>query len=244
MWRATRDRWSLLVAEVMLAQTQVGRVASIYRTFLDTFPTPTAMADAGPAAVIEAWGGLGYPRRARRLFDAAVVIRDEGWPSDLAALPGVGRYTAGAVLAEADDDPDAIGIDVNIRRVCERVHGDRLTDAAAVAVAKRVAFPFIGRDRLLALMDLGALVCTAREPGCAGCPLRRRCSTRGVGDFERRRTQAPYAGSFRQRRGAVLARLRERGVAALDAFDRAVVASLERDGLVEVCGDDVRLPHR
>jgi A/G-specific adenine glycosylase len=205
-WRRTRDRWAILVSEVMLHQTQVPRVAAVYHAFLARFPTPEAMADAGPAAVIEAWGRLGYPRRARRLYDAAVVVRDHGWPDDLSTLPGVGRYTAAAVLAQADD-ADLPAIEVNVRRVLERVSGCRLTDRAAEAAMVRVGRPLRGRDRLLALMDVGATRCRPREPRCPECPLRRRCATRGALAGETRHRQAPFAGSFRQRRGGVLARL-------------------------------------
>lgn len=243
-WRATRERWEILVAEVMLAQTQVARVQAVYHPFLTRFPAPEVMAAAGPAAVIDAWGRLGYPRRARRLFDAAVIICESGWPADLTSLPGVGSYTAAAVAAEADDDPLAIGIDVNIRRVCERTRGGRVSDREAAAVAARVAFPLFGRDRMLALMDLGSLVCTARDPRCDECPLRRRCVTRGVGAFERPRRQTRYEGSFRQRRGAVLERVRACETLAIDEADREAVASLERDGLVEVSFGQVRLARR
>ena len=124
-WRATRDRWLVLVSEVMLHQTQAPRVAQVYDAFVAQFPTPAATAAASPAAVIAAWGRLGYPRRARWLWDAARRIDADGWPDDLRELPGVGRYTAAAVAAQADD-ADAIGIEVNIRRVCERVRGERL----------------------------------------------------------------------------------------------------------------------
>ena len=121
-WRATRDRWAVLVSETMLHQTQVSRVAAVYDEFLARFPTPAAMAEAGPGAVITAWGRLGYPRRARRLWEASVVIAADGWPDDLTALPGVGRYTAGAVAAQADG-VDVPALDVNVRRVVERVRG-------------------------------------------------------------------------------------------------------------------------
>ena len=113
----------------MLHQTQAPRVAQVYDAFVDAFPTPAATAAAGPAAVIAAWGRLGYPRRARWLWEAAV--RDHATtagPTTSRELPGVGRYTAAAVAAQADD-ADAIGIEVNIRRVCERVRGERLSDA-------------------------------------------------------------------------------------------------------------------
>jgi A/G-specific adenine glycosylase len=101
-WRATRDRWAVLVSEVMLQQTQVGRVASVWPAFMARFPTPEAMAAAGAGEVIAAWGTLGYPRRARRLWEAAGRIAAAGWPDDLTDLAGVGRYTADAISAQVD----------------------------------------------------------------------------------------------------------------------------------------------
>jgi len=239
-WRLTRDRWAILVSEVMLHQTQVPRVAAVYGAFLARFPTPTAMADAGPAAVIEAWDRLGYPRRARRLYDSAVVVRDHGWPDDLTTLPGIGRYTAAAILAQADD-VDVPAIEVNIRRVAERVSGARLSERAAEETTVRVGRPLRGRDRLLALMDVGALLCRPREPRCRDCPLRRRCATRGPRPDETRHRQAPFAGSFRQRRGEVMARLRT-GSAPVRELDADALASLVDDGLAVVVRGRARLP--
>src|SRR5262249_22420326 len=153
------------------------------------------------------------------LWECAVRIEAEGWPDDLTELPGVGRYTAAAVAAQADD-VDVPAVEGNIRRVLERVRGTRVTareaDAAMVAVGK----PLTGRDRLLALMDVGALCCRVREPSCAQCPLRGGCATRGVLGTETRTRQGAFEGSFRQRRGRVLAALRE-GPAARDALDEA-----------------------
>jgi A/G-specific adenine glycosylase len=239
-WRLTRDRWAILVSEVMLHQTQVARVAAVFEAFLDRFPTATAMADAGPAAVIGAWGRLGYPRRARRLHDSAVVLRDHGWPDDLTTLPGVGRYTAAAVLAQADD-ADVPAVEVNIRRVAERVSGARLSERAAEEVMVRIGRPLRGRDRLLALMDVGALLCRPRDPRCTECPLRRRCATRGPLPEETRHRQAPFAGSFRQRRGEVMARLRD-GPTPARALDAEALASLVADGLAVVTRGTAHLP--
>jgi len=240
-WRATRDRWAVLVSEVMLHQTQVPRVVGAYPAFIARFPTPEAMADAGPGAVIEAWGRLGYPRRARRLWDAAVRIAADGWPDDLTDLPGVGRYTAGAILAQADEQ-DVPAVEVNVRRVAERVAGRRLTERGAEAEMVRIGRPLRGRDRLLALMDLGALVCHPHDPRCGECPLRRRCVTRGELAHEAERPrQAPFDGSFRQRRGLVLARLRA-GVTPVELLDTDALASLVRDGLAAVDEGIARLP--
>ena len=239
-WRATRDRWAVLVSEVMLHQTQVARVAAVYADFLAVFPTPDAMADAGPAAVIAAWGRLGYPRRARRLWEAACVITECGWPDDLTTLPGVGRYTAHAVDAQADDR-DVIGVEVNIRRVVQRVAGRPLRDTEAEELARDVGGRIDGRDRLLALMDLGASVCRPRDPRCGECPLVARCATRGPLTGETRSRQAPFAGSFRQRRGIVMAALRAGPAPAAD-LDAEALASLVVDGLAAIHGDTASLP--
>jgi A/G-specific adenine glycosylase len=240
-WRATRDRWAILVSEVMLHQTQVPRVAAVWDDFIGRFPDPQTMADAGPGAVITAWGRLGYPRRARRLWEAAAQIAAHGWPDDLTLLPGVGRYTARAIAAQADD-ADVAAVEVNVQRVTERVVGARLTAKEAEAAAVRVGRPLHGRDRLLALMDVGALLCKPRAPRCQECPLARRCATRGALAHEaRRRTQSRFAGSFRQRRGLVMARLRA-GPAPAAELDDEALASLVTDGLAERDGDLAVLP--
>lgn len=239
-WRATRDRWRVLVSEVMLHQTQVGRVAAAWPGFIARFPTPATMAAAGPGAVITAWGRLGYPRRARRLWEAAVAITERGWPNDLTELPGVGRYTAAAVAAQADG-ADVVAVDVNIRRVVERVAGRRLTPREHEASAREVGGALGGRDRLLSLMDVGALVCRPRDPCCAECPLAQECAARGPVDGERRTRQARFEGSFRQRRGRVLAELRA-GPAAAGALDADALASLTADGLATVEGATATLP--
>ena len=239
-WRATRDRWAVLVAEVMLHQTQVARVLVAWPAFMARFPDPPTTAAGGPAAVIAAWDRLGYPRRARWLWEAATHVTEHGWPDDLRTLPGVGRYTAAAIAAQVDD-VDEIGVEVNIRRVCERVAGRKLSEADAEAQGRAIARGLHGRDRLLALMDLGATVCTARAPACAACPLTRRCATRGELDGETRHRQPKYEGSFRQQRGDVMARLRAGDVAAR-SLDAEALASLVRDGLAEVSAGRAHLP--
>ena len=239
-WRASRDPWPVLVSEVMLQQTQVARVLASFEPFMARFPTPRTMADAGPGAVIEAWGRLGYPRRARRLWEAAVVIDEQGWPGDLRALPGVGRYTAAAIAAQVDD-VDAIGVEVNIRRVCERVEGGRLSEVEAEQRARAITPGLCGRERLLALMDLGATVCTARAPRCDGCPLFAACATRGTHTAETKHRQGRFAGSFRQRRGLVLARVRA-GSVGTEELDGEALASLLDDGLVEITRGRAHLP--
>jgi len=242
-WRATRDRWSVLVSEVMLHQTQVARVVEAWPVFLARFPTPAAMADAGPAAVIEAWGRLGYPRRARRLWESACIVHEHGWPDDLEALPGVGRYTARAIAAQVDED-DVGAVEVNVRRVVERVQGAPGTDRAIEAAMVEIGRPLRGRDRLLALMDLGAMVCRPQDPDCAACPLHGRCSSRGPLPHEReRRRQARFEGSMRQRRGGVLAALRT-GPTGTASLDREALRTLVDDGLAEIDGANARLATR
>ena len=239
-WRATRDRWAILVSEVMLHQTQVPRVEAVWADFIGRFPTPEAMAVAGPGAVIEAWGRLGYPRRARRLWECAAHIVADGWPDDLTTLPGVGRYTANAVLAQADD-ADLPAVEVNVRRVLERVAGRRLTERNAEAAMLEVGAPLRGRDRLLALMDVGARVCRPHAPVCDQCPVVDRCATKGPLEEAVVRRQSPFEGSFRQSRGVVLARLRG-GPTPVALLDAKALHSLVADGLACVDGDLARLP--
>ena len=240
-WRGTRDRWAVLVSEVMLHQTQVARVAAVWPAFMDRFTTPGAMADAGPGAVIAAWGTLGYPRRAQRLWEAAAVITGDGWPADLATLPGVGRYTARAISAQCDD-ADVPAVEANTRRVAERAAGRPLSDREAEVVLVELGEPLRGRDRLLALMDIGALACRPREPRCGECPLHARCATRGALGGERRSRQPRFEGSFRQRRGRVMARLRPGEPVDARSLDTDALTSLVADGLAVVEDRLARLP--
>jgi A/G-specific adenine glycosylase len=209
--------------------------------FIGRFPTAGVMADATAGEVIAAWGRLGYPRRARRLWEAATVIDADGWPDDLTRLPGVGRYTAAAILAQAED-VDVPAVEVNVRRVVERCAGGLLTDRVAEEEMRAVGLPLRGRDRLLALMDVGALLCRPRDPACERCPLRRRCSTRGPLAGERRSRQPAFEGSFRQRRGIVMARLRAEATVEVGELDAQALASLVADGLAVVAAGSARLP--
>ena len=218
-WRRTRDPYAILVSEVMAQQTQVARVVPRWEEWIERWPTVGALAAAPLADVIRAWQGLGYNRRALALHRAAGVVARDGWPDDLTALPGVGRYTADAVAAFAFGR-EVLPVDVNVRRVRER------TGASFSAAAGQ------------ALMDLGALVCLARIPRCRVCPLAEDCPSRGR-RFEPERKQGPLEGSFRQRRARVL-RAVAAGASAIE--DGEAVASLVRDGLVRVDGERVALP--
>ena len=220
-WRSTRDPYAILVSEVMLQQTQVDRVVPRYERWLERWPTAAALAAASPADVIREWQGLGYNRRAVALQGAARRVAADGWPADLTKLPGIGPYTAAALRNFAFGD-DVLPRDVNVERV-ERRTRRRFTGRAAQA-----------------LMDLGATVCLARIPRCEACPLAEACPSRGTRDEPTRR-QSPFAGSFRQRRAAVL-RLVLDAPQSVEDLDPAVVGSLARDGLVVVEGDRVLVP--
>jgi len=136
-WRASTDRWPVLVSEVMLQQTQVARVLAAWPGFIVRFAAPAAMATAPAGAVIAAWDRLGYPRRALRLWESARMIAATGWPDDLTALPGVGRYTARAIRAQADGE-DVAAVEVNVGRVVQRVEGTMLGAAGAEAASVRI----------------------------------------------------------------------------------------------------------
>lgn len=185
-WRGTRDPYAVLVSEFMLQQTQVSRVLDFYPRFLDRFPTLERLARARPRAVREAWEGLGYYRRAANLHALAhTVVTDHGGaipqhPDDLRRLPGVGRYTAGAVAAFAFERRVA-AVDTNVRRVLGRVfrRGGRDREKRLWKLAERL----LPRSRRAAwefnqaLMDLGATICVARQPKCPTCPVRVACLT-------------------------------------------------------------------
>lgn len=220
-WRRTRDPYAILVSEVMLQQTQVARVVPRYLEWLERWPTVGALAAAPSADVIRAWQGLGYNRRALNLQRAAREVAANGWPEDLTQLPGVGAYTAAAVECFAHGRP-VLPVDVNIRRVQERT-GQAFDHECAQA-----------------LMDLGATVCLARVPRCGACPLAARCPSRGQ-RFEPVRKQGPFEGSFRQLRARTL-RLVAEAPRLLAELDRDAVRSLERDELVQVADELVRLP--
>ncbi|MFW3172859.1 A/G-specific adenine glycosylase [Geodermatophilus sp. CPCC 206100] len=261
------DPWAVLVSEVMLQQTPVARVEPVWREWTARWPTPAALAATSPAEVIRAWGKLGYPRRALRLREAAIALTERHGgvvPADVAALealPGIGTYTARAVVCFGHGRPQPV-VDTNVRRVVARlVHGraeaaparaSDLADVAALAPpdpARAVRFS-------VAAMELGALVCVARTPRCGACPVRDRCAWRLAGcpasDGPPRRVQR-FPGTDRQVRGRLLDVLRdaEGPVSATrldDAWDDAVqrarcLDSLLVDGLVEQTPDGrFRLP--
>jgi len=190
-WRRTSDPYAILVSELMLQQTPVARVVPYYTSFLDTFPTLEALAGSEPARVMESWRGLGYYARARNLHRLARAVVDDRsddsagnatLPSDpkaLERLPGVGRYTAGAVASFGFGRRAAL-VDTNVARVLRRVFGVRGRGQAAVWSFADALLPRTGRSCYThnqALMELGALICTARVRHCTRCPVRSLCAT-------------------------------------------------------------------
>jgi A/G-specific adenine glycosylase len=253
-WRATRDPWLVLVAEVMLQQTQTRRVVPAWQAFGATYPTPADCAAASLGDVLRAWQGLGYPRRARDLRDAAtrIVERHGGRVPeelvDLLALPGVGPYTARAVLAFAFERDVAL-VETNIARVLARLAGERLTPRRAQATADALVPVGRGWAWNQAMMDLGAAVCRP-VPRCRDCPVAGRCRWHqagcaapdpAVGSAGVSSRQARYEGSDRQARGQVLRRLAA-GPAPHAEFPPRIVAGLVADRLVVRVGADLQLP--
>jgi A/G-specific adenine glycosylase len=221
-WRGDCSPWGILVSEIMLQQTPVVRVRPIWEEWLERWPTPAAFAAAPPADVLRAWGKLGYPRRALRLHAAAAQIvsaHDGAVPDnyeELLTLPGVGSYTAAAVAAFAFGRRTTV-VDTNIRRVHARlVIGQALPAPTLTAAEMSLAADLLPEDTEqsvlwnAAVMELGALVCTARSPKCADCPVLDKCAWIAAGQPEPTYIPKgqPWAGTDRQVRGAVMAVLR------------------------------------
>lgn len=258
--------WGVLVSEVMLQQTPVNRVAGVWTEWLARWPTPSSLAAETPGTVVRAWGRLGYPRRALRLHAAATIIaaqHDDVVPADvdaLLALPGVGAYTARAVAAFGYGHRVPV-VDTNVRRVVARaVHG--MADSGPPSTSRDLSdvdgmLPQVQPAHFCAaLMELGALVCTAHRPRCAACPVADECAWvragRPAGGAPARPAQR-FAGTDRQVRGLLLDVLR----AAADPVPRArldavwldapqrdrCLGSLLVDGLVEqMCDGRFALP--
>ncbi|WKX71824.1 A/G-specific adenine glycosylase [Streptomyces sp. XD-27] len=252
-WRRPEaGAWGVMVSEFMLQQTPVNRVLPVYEQWLARWPRPADLAAEPPGEAVRAWGRLGYPRRALRLHAAATAIQERhggdvpGDHAQLLALPGVGEYTAAAVASFAYGRRHAV-LDTNVRRVFARAVGGRQYPPNATTAAERkLARALLPDDEstaarwAAATMELGALVCTARTPDCARCPIAGHCAWRRAGspahDGPPRRGQT-YAGTDRQVRGKLLAVLREAvepvPQAVLDrVWDEAVQRARALDGLV------------
>jgi A/G-specific adenine glycosylase len=267
-WRRTRDPWAVLVSELMLQQTQVPRVVGRWEAFLDEFPTPDACAARPAGDVVTAWAGLGYNRRALNLHRCAVAVCERHGGElpesleDLLALPGIGPYTARAVLVFAFEHDLGL-VDTNAGRFLSRAGaGRRLGVKEAQGVADSLVPAGRGWAWGQAVFDLGALVCVRRSPRCGECPIRPWCEWAKAGHPEPDPVegsagistgQSPFAGSDRQGRGRLVDALRAGPVARRrlatvmgwpgDA-ERAerVAQTLVADGLVVDEGAFLRLP--
>ncbi|MFC7373647.1 MULTISPECIES: A/G-specific adenine glycosylase [unclassified Brachybacterium] len=268
-WRHEHvSAWAILVSEVMLQQTPVVRVLPRWRDWIEQWPTPADLADAPTAEVLQRWDRLGYPRRALRLQECArAIVREHGGEvprgeDALRALPGIGEYTAAAITAFAHHER-AVVVDTNIRRVLARAVQGKALPAPSYSAAERAlatrTLPLERRRSVQwnrAVMELGALVCTARSPRCEQCPLAGAgCAWFAAGrpatEDGARRRQA-FEGTDRQMRGQIMAVLRRDGDAtrstllALDTADAARVErcanSLVADGLAVRQQDGLRLP--
>ncbi len=265
-WRRTDDPWAILVCEIMSQQTPVARVEPVWREWMERWPTPADLAEESTAEVLIAWSTMGYPRRALRLQEAAHEISERpggGFPDtyeELLDLPGVGPYTAAAVMAFAFSKRSIV-LDTNIRRVLARWHGEALPSPSQRKAEFKLAERFVpddDDDAALwngAIMEFGALVCTARTPLCEQCPLVDHCDWFQAGkpadEHSHRRRPQKWEGTNRQARGAIMRQLR----IARSSYEDLVAdtgiesARLSRaldgllaDGLVECKGDLFQLP--
>ena len=263
-FRGTADPWSVLVSEVIAQQTQAARAAEAWTRFIARFPTPAALAGTTPASVIRAWRGLGYNRRAIALRAAAIAICEDhggrvpdGYDA-LVGLPGVGPYTARAVLAIGFGRPVA-ALDTNIRRVVGRAFLGS-DDAVREADLQRLADGVVPEDRAAAwthaLMDVGAAFCRKRDPRCDTCPVATHCRYLAAGrpptGSERRvKPHTRFRSTTRWLRGRILDRLRDApdgawveiaapmGEHAADAV-ALELRNLAREGLLELDPSRVR----
>jgi A/G-specific adenine glycosylase len=271
-WRRTRDPYAILVSEVMLQQTQVDRVLPYYTRFLERFPTVEDLANAATSDVIRIWSGLGYNRRAVNLQRAARAVVDEFGgsfpddPADLKKLPGIGAYTAGAIAAFAHER-DVAFLDTNMRRVVSRVifGTESARESDAIEAAGALVPPGHGWTWNQALIEFGALQCTARRPACIICPLRDDCAAYPTMQVALQRKSSrtlqaksePFESTSRFYRGRIVEALRalpadeatgiplaELGPRVREGFTsddlpwlRVLIDGLERDGLALVAED-------
>lgn len=251
-WRATADPYRVLVSEVMAQQTQISRVVPYYERFIDRFPTAEALAAAPLAEVLALWSGLGYNSRAARLREAARRVSERGWPTTpegLQQLPGVGPYTAAAVACFAFGAA-VPAVDTNLRRVLSRWVGRELSMSEARSVGLAEIEAGRAADWNQAMMDLGARLCTPRNPDCHHCPVAAACADPSV--YAPPPRQAPFRGSAREARGAVLKQLVAAGTASTEELARVTsidrsrldgaLTDLESEGLVAADGDAWSIP--
>ena len=255
-WRKT-DTWGVLVSEFMLQQTPVNRVLPVYQEWMKRWPTAASLAKATPAEVITAWGRLGYPRRALRLHECAKVITNDlggkipTTEAELRKLPGIGEYTAAAMVAFAFKGSSLV-LDINIRRLFTRLFdGEQSPPPAATKEEKARYQELIPKKNAhvwaAATMELGALICTSQSPKCGVCPVASDCTWASL-DFpqsERVKRTQTWHGTDRQCRGTIVQALRENPILSKDQlsqlwdvpsqFEKAILTLLD-DGLIEERG--------
>ena len=264
-WRHS-DPWGVLVSEIMLQQTPVARVLPIYIQWMKRWPSAASLATATPAEVITAWGRLGYPRRALRLYECAKVITGQyqgvvpKTEKELRELPGIGEYTSAALVAFAFNGRSLV-LDINIRRLFSRVIDGVEVPKAAPTKSERIA-----REKLIpvrdphiwaaATMELGALICTAKKPQCGQCPLADQCMWRSL-DYplsDQPKRRQTWHGTDRQCRGVIVQALRENSVLQKKEImllwdvpsqvEKALLTLLEDGLVVSMRGQRFSLPHR
>ena len=261
-WRRTNDPWRVLVSEVMLQQTSVARVMPKYEAFLEAFPTPGALAEAPLGDALRLWSGLGYPRRCRNLQATAVVLHEQfndQMPitiDELLTLPGIGQYTARAVLAFAHRADVAV-VDVNVSRVLSRLEGVPMKARALQDFADELVQQGLGWEWNQVMMDFGARHCTVRSPLCDSCPVRTQCKYKGNGEDPAQlssgvsKPQPRFEGSDRQARGRALRAVGDGSQQIADVIaamrvdeGRAekLIASLVDEGLLQRTGKTITLP--
>ena len=261
-WRRTNDPWRVLVSEVMLQQTSVARVMPKYEAFLEAFPTPGALAEAPLGDALRLWSGLGYPRRCRNLQATAVVLHEQfndQMPitiDELLTLPGIGQYTARAVLAFAHRADVAV-VDVNVSRVLSRLEGVPMKARALQDFADELVPQGLGWEWNQVMMDFGARHCTVRSPLCDSCPVRTQCKYKGNGEDPAQlssgvsKPQPRFEGSDRQARGRALRAVGDGSQQIADVIaamrvdeGRAekLIASLVDEGLLQRTGKTITLP--
>jgi len=255
-WRISRDPWAILVSEFMLQQTQASRVVEKYKTFLKRFPNPTTCANSTPGKVIELWSGLGYNRRAINLHRTAKIIAEKHKrtvPDELSLLldlPGIGDYTARAILAFSFEKDVAV-VDVNVKRVLSRLEGRTLSMEEAQSIADQNLPTGEGWRWNQAMIEIGATICTARKTKCDKCPLKETCTwTRNQAATDpaisvKSKRLETFEGSDRQGRGKLINALRNEPIMEKDAPQifgwpndhkrcKRVLEKLEKDGLIVI----------
>ena len=255
-WRISRDPWAILVSEFMLQQTQASRVVEKYKTFLKRFPNPITCANSTPGKVIELWSGLGYNRRAINLHQTAKTIAEKHKgtvPDELSLLldlPGIGDYTARAILAFSFEKDVAV-VDVNVKRVLSRLEGRALSIKEAQSIADQNLPTGEGWRWNQAMIEIGATICTARKTKCDKCPLKETCTwTKNQAATDpaisvKSKKLETFEGSDRQGRGKLINALRNEPIMGKDVPQilgwpndhkrcKRVLEKLEKDGLIVI----------